>query len=58
MLTPLGTAPLGSSSPIIVAVGVQDVAKRAKRMPVLVISSLQPDVRVTVRLMGTDIDDA
>jgi hypothetical protein len=58
MLTPLGTTPLGSSAPIIVAVGMQNVAKGAERMPVFVVASRQVDIGVLVRRMGRDIDHA
>jgi hypothetical protein len=56
MLASLATTPLGPSPLIIVAVGVQDVAKRAKRMSIFIISAPQPGVWVSVRLVGTDID--
>jgi len=53
-----GTTPFGSSSPIIVPVGVQDIANGTEGMPMLVVSSRQTDVWVPVRLMGADVGHA
>ena len=50
VLTLLGTTPLSSSSPVIVAVEIQDVAERAEWMSILVVSSRQPDVRIPVSM--------
>ena len=58
LLATLGTAPFGPSSLIVVAVGVQDVAKRTKRMSMLIVSTRQLGVGVTVRLVGADINHA
>jgi hypothetical protein len=37
---------------------MQDVTKRAERMTVLVVSPCQPDIRVSVRFVGADINHA
>jgi len=58
MLAAFGTTPFGPSSLIVVAIRVQDVAKRTEWMSMLIIAACQADVRVIVRLVGTDIDHA
>ena len=58
MLTSLGAAPLGSSSPVIVAIGMQDITERAKGVSILVVPPRQSGLRIIVGLVCADVDHA